>query len=62
MKNKSVLFLLCLLPLLTGCISGASIVRALAKDPATVHIRVTYMGGTLEIDRSFPTNHVVKIP
>lgn len=45
-----------LLILLPGCMSLASIAEQLKNDPATVKIRVGTIYGTIEFERSFPTN------
>ena len=38
----------------SGCVNAASVVRAMSKDPATVHIRVTTIYGTVEVARTAP--------
>ena len=47
----------------TGCVNS-SLIRALAKDPATAHMRITTIYGTVEISRTNPgTNtapHAIK--
>lgn len=37
----------------TGCVNS-SLVRALAKDPATAHMRITTIYGTIEVSRTNP--------
>lgn len=37
----------------TGCVNS-SLIRALAKDPATAHMRITTIYGTVEISRTNP--------
>ena len=41
----------------TGCANVSSVVRAMAKDPATVHVRVTSVYGTVEVFRAAPTTN-----
>lgn len=41
----------------TGCANVPSVVRAMAKDPATVHVRVTSVYGTVEVFRTAPTTN-----
>lgn len=40
--------------LLCGCVSGGALVRELAKDPATVSLRVTSVYGTIDYVRTNP--------
>jgi len=51
-------FILCALLALaaSGCVNS-SLIRALAKDPATAHMRITTIYGTVEISRTSPTTN-----
>jgi uncharacterized protein YceK len=52
---KKLLLTLTVISLLgTGCANVSSVVRAMAKDPATVHVRVTSVYGTVEVFRTAP--------
>ena len=44
------------LPLMGGCMTNnaAKLAAALAKDPATVHLRVTTIYGVIEFSRTAP--------
>lgn len=45
-----------------GCASEAKFVAAMAKDPATSHLRVTTMWGSLEYSRTVPgTNQIDRV-
>jgi hypothetical protein len=38
----------------TGCFNVASAIKAMGKDPATVHLRVSSVYGVLELSRTNP--------
>lgn len=51
--------LLLLLLSLSGCVSPSKLVRELAKDPATVHLRITTIYGVIELDRTAPRTNTL---
>lgn len=61
---KKLLLLIPIIVLMTGCVNTSKLVRELAKDPATVHLRITTIYGVIELDRTAPrTNsmpHTIK--
>ena len=61
---KTTLLLLCVVALMfQGCATDgtAKLVRELAKDPATVKVKIiTPYGMSLDFERSFPTNYPFK--
>jgi hypothetical protein len=42
----------------TGCMHTAALVEQLKNDPATVHLSIQTIYGSILLDRSFPTNWV----
>lgn len=51
---KTILILTAALALATtGCVNS-SLIRALAKDPASAHMRITTIYGTVEVSRTNP--------
>ena len=59
MKALILLPVLALPLLLSGCTTSnaAKLAAALAKDPATVHLRVTSIYGVIEFSRTAPTSN-----
>lgn len=52
------LYLLSLLPLmLCGCMNAGRLATALGKDPASVHVRITTIYGTVEVTRTNPNTN-----
>lgn len=45
--------------LLPGCTSMSKVVEALGKDPATAHLRVTTIYGTIEVSRTNPQTNTI---
>ena len=56
---KAAVPLLVLALLLTGCSGTASVIRAMAKDPATACITVTSIYGTVKVYRTAAVNATV---
>lgn len=58
---KTIYYMLVALPLLIGCSSPtknlAAVVKELAKDPATVNIRITSIYGTVTFTRTAPSTN-----
>ena len=60
MKRKlSILSILALVLLAPGCSSTNKLVAALAKDPATLHLRITSIYGVIELTRTNPNSNTL---
>lgn len=60
MKTKITLFTIAVSTLVLmacGCTTPASIVRAMGKDPASVHVKVSTIYGTIEVTRANPSTN-----
>lgn len=63
MKRKisilSLVSLVALVFIVSGCSSTNKLVAALAKDPATLHLRITSIYGVIELTRTNPNSNTL---
>lgn len=58
-KIKKLIVLITSLALTGGCISSSKLVNALKDDPATAHVRVTTVYGTIDVIRTNPNTNTL---